>query len=216
MGLLTVQVVDGFEKGRIYADLPTPVTIGREEDNSIQLNDERVSRFHAKIQEESGRYILTDLDSTNGTRVNGHPVHMRIMQVGDTVALGRSVLLFGSSAQIEERGRQLMIQSQAADVPENKTVALAMVTRDSHEPLFPEGPPDLPDAMRPVQAAQLSDLLNFLHEHLSIIVEAGRENLESQAPEMRADFATWQRLLQLQMHLARYIRGIADPGTRDE
>ena len=215
MGLLTVQIVDGFEKGRVYADLPTPVTIGREEDNSIQLNDERVSRFHAKIQEEGGRFILTDLDSTNGTRVNGHPVHMRIMQFGDTVAVGRSVLLFGSSDQIEERGRLLMQAARASDIPENKTVALALVGRESNEALFPDGPPELVEALRPLQAAQLSDMLAFIHEHLSNIVESGRENLESHAPEMRADYATWQRLLQLQMHVARYLRGIAEPEVKE-
>jgi pSer/pThr/pTyr-binding forkhead associated (FHA) protein len=211
MGLLTVQVIDGFEKGRMYSDLPTPVTIGREEDNTIQLNDERISRFHAKIQEEGGRYILTDLDSTNGTRVNGHPIHMRIMQVGDTVSVGRSVLLFGSPDQIQERGRHLSIQSGGTEATGNQTVALASMGRDSSEPLFPDGPPDLPDAMRPVQAAQLSDLLGFIHEHLAGIVEAARENLQTNTPEMRADFATWQRLLHLEMDIARYIRKIAEP-----
>ena len=37
---------------RVYEDLETPITIGREEGNAIQLNDDRVSRFHVKIQED--------------------------------------------------------------------------------------------------------------------------------------------------------------------
>ena len=55
----------------MFHNLATPITIGREEGNLVQLNDERISRFHVKIQEDDGRLVVTDLDSTNGTRVNG-------------------------------------------------------------------------------------------------------------------------------------------------
>ena len=83
MARITLQLIEGLERGRVYSEVTTPVTIGREDDNTIRLNDERVSRFHAKIQEDGGRVILTDLESTNGTRVNGHPVQMRVLQIGD-------------------------------------------------------------------------------------------------------------------------------------
>ena len=65
MPSVTIKVLDGMEQGRVYAHLPLPVTVGREEDNSIQLNDDRISRFHIKLQNDSGRVILTDLGSTN-------------------------------------------------------------------------------------------------------------------------------------------------------
>src|SRR5579871_731724 len=102
---ITIQVLEGFERGRVYEDLPTPVTIGREEDNTIQLNDERVSRFHVKIQEDNGRVILTDLESTNGTRINGHPVQMRVLQFGDQLSIGRSILVYGSAGEIDGQTR---------------------------------------------------------------------------------------------------------------
>ncbi len=105
MARITIQVLEGFERGRIFGDLATPITIGREEDNTIQLNDERVSRFHVKIQEDSGRVILTDLDSTNGTRINGHPVQMRVLQFGDQMSIGRSLLLYGSPGEIDGQSR---------------------------------------------------------------------------------------------------------------
>jgi len=50
MGGITLRILDGADRGRVFGDLMPPVTIGREEGNSIQLNDERVSRFHLKIQ----------------------------------------------------------------------------------------------------------------------------------------------------------------------
>src|SRR5579859_5034169 len=100
MKSITFQVLEGIDKGKVFRDLPIPVTIGREEGNMIRLNDERVSRFHAKIQFDSEDVIITDLDSTNGTRVNGMPVQIRRLQPGDQISLGRSTLLFGSHAEI--------------------------------------------------------------------------------------------------------------------
>src|SRR4029077_11629915 len=103
MPSVTFQVVDGIDKGRTFRELPTPVTIGREEGNVLRLNDERVSRFHAKVQLDDSDYILTDLESTNGTRVNGAVVQIRRLRFGDRVGVGRSVLLFGSNEQIASR-----------------------------------------------------------------------------------------------------------------
>ena len=79
------------------------MTIGREEGNTVQLNDERISRFHIKIQEDQGKLVLTDLESTNGTRVNGEDVQLRILRFGDVIAVGRSVLLYGTRDQIVGR-----------------------------------------------------------------------------------------------------------------
>src|SRR3954471_4954611 len=100
---VTFQVLEGIDKGRVFRDLPTPVTIGREEGNILRLNDERVSRFHAKVQQDNGDIILTDLESTNGTRVNGAVVQIRRLRIGDRVCVGRSLLLFGSNEEIATR-----------------------------------------------------------------------------------------------------------------
>src|SRR6202165_5339713 len=103
MAKVTFQVLEGIDKGRIFRDLATPVTIGREEGNLLRLNDERVSRFHAKVQVDSDDFIITDLESTNGTRVNGTVVQIRRLRFGDRVCVGRSLLLFGSHEQIAIR-----------------------------------------------------------------------------------------------------------------
>ena len=237
MANITLQVVDGFEKGRAFRNLPTPVSIGREEDNTIQLNDERVSRFHLKIQEDGGRIILTDLDSTNGTRVNGHPVTMRVLQVGDQVGIGRSLLVFGSPEQIAERIGRLRIQQAgngATAVPDtgNATIEIptgAPLLEPVEEPfgevaaeasvighpasaeLFPDGPPELPGELRPLQQAQLSDLLAFVHEQVSRISHTALEEQRGELTDMHVDWFTWQRLLQLEMTLAQYVRSISEP-----
>src|SRR5438105_2564993 len=109
MRTVTFLVLEGVDKGRVYRDVPVPVTIGREEGNVLRLNDERVSRYHAKVQAEDGDIILTDLDSTNGTRVNGAAVQIRRLRPGDQLSIGRTMLLFGTMEEIEAR--------RAASVP---------------------------------------------------------------------------------------------------
>src|SRR5579871_380643 len=103
MRAVTFQVLEGIDKGRMFRDLSTPVTIGREEGNLMRLNDERVSRFHAKVQTDNDDFIITDLESTNGTRVNGTVVQIRRLRFGDRVCVGRSLLLFGSNEEIATR-----------------------------------------------------------------------------------------------------------------
>ena len=113
MTLVTISILEGLERGQTFHDLTPPVTIGREEDNVIQLNDERVSRVHAKLQEDRGQIILTDLNSTNGSRINGHPVQLRVLQPGDHIQIGRCTLLYGSDAQIAEHAAQLGVEVAA-------------------------------------------------------------------------------------------------------
>src|SRR5713226_1574718 len=103
MPSVTFQCLEGIDKGRVFRELTTPVTIGREEGNLLRLNDERVSRFHAKVQFDNGEIILTDLESTNGTRVNNNVVQIRRLRPGDRIGVGRSLLLFGSEKEIAER-----------------------------------------------------------------------------------------------------------------
>jgi pSer/pThr/pTyr-binding forkhead associated (FHA) protein len=103
MRTVTLRVLHGADRGRMFDRLPVPVTIGREEGNSIQLNDERISRYHLKLQEDNDKIVLTDLESTNGTRVNGEDIQVRIIRDGDMIAVGRSLLLFGSRSDIDRR-----------------------------------------------------------------------------------------------------------------
>ena len=88
----------------LYLTNDQTVTIGREEGNTIQLNDERVSRFHVKIQEDNRQLVLTDLESTNGTRVNDTPVTAHRLLDGDReVDVHRSGPLIGCAAEFKDQ-----------------------------------------------------------------------------------------------------------------
>jgi pSer/pThr/pTyr-binding forkhead associated (FHA) protein len=69
------------------------LTIGRGSDNGLVLHDSRVSRHHARLQARRGTLIFTDLQSTNGSRVNGSRVAEVVLGEGDRIELGDTVLV---------------------------------------------------------------------------------------------------------------------------
>lgn len=78
-----------------YIRFNKDVTIGRGLDNDIVFNnDVRVSRHHARIEFKYGQFVLTDLNSTNGTTLNGRPVTQIVMSPGDRISLGGLELSF--------------------------------------------------------------------------------------------------------------------------
>jgi len=67
---------------------PEPLVIGRDPEGDVVLEDRRVSRRHAEIRLRLGRYTLYDLQSTNGTFVNGRRVAEVTLSDGDRIAIG--------------------------------------------------------------------------------------------------------------------------------
>jgi len=219
---ITLRVLDGADRGRIFDALEAPVTIGREEGNTIQLNDERISRFHLKIQEDNERLVLTDLESTNGTKVNGEDIQLRILRFGDMVSLGRSVLLFGSREQIAERLARLREIENNGDPtisPPPKALGKNVSSFD-FELNWQEGndlqatlhtlePPDLPDRLSPGQAAQLAEVLEYLHIRLRSLLSS--VTADEKSDQLQVETREWQKLLDLQCRIAEYLRQIGDP-----
>lgn len=107
MTVVSFRVIDGPERGKVFDKVPLPVTIGREKGNSIVLEDDRISRCHLKIFEESGLMLLIDLDSTNGTRVNGETTMIWSLRPGDLVTIGNTFLVFGTRTEIIARLAEL-------------------------------------------------------------------------------------------------------------
>jgi hypothetical protein len=223
MALITLRVLDGADRGRVFEDLPTPVTIGREEGNSLQLNDERVSRFHVKIQEDQDKIVITDLESTNGTKVNGEDVQLRILRYGDIVSLGRSVLLFGSREQIAQRLASLRPDEPPtgshAELPrpaQGSSLDFELnwsADPDVQSTLHTLQPPELPERLSPGQAAQLSELLEYLHLRVRDLLNSVK--VVPDADRVTLDVRQWQSLVDLQARLAIYLRAIGQPPEED-
>jgi hypothetical protein len=73
------------------------ITIGRGPDNTIVVNDPSISTHHAQLLLEGDTYRLRDLDSTNGSRVNGKPVTETVLRFDDRIRFGAAEARYESS-----------------------------------------------------------------------------------------------------------------------
>lgn len=102
---LILEVIEGRDAGR-QVRLAGPIEIGRGEDSGFELFDPLVSRRHARIVPVGAGAEIEDLDSLNGTEVNGAelpphaPTHV---QPGDELRIGATVFEVRNAAQVEQR-----------------------------------------------------------------------------------------------------------------
>ena len=93
---MNLYFLNGQKKGEQWELVPPGICIGREVDNDIQILTGGVSRYHAKIEYTSeGKWIILDLGSTNGTRINRKKIGKpEILQPGDEILVGEQLFRF--------------------------------------------------------------------------------------------------------------------------
>ena len=79
---------------RVFPLAKDRVIIGRLSESDIVLSDPGASRRHAEVRRDHGGYVVTDLGSTNGTMVNDATIGERLLEEGDRITIGRTVLEF--------------------------------------------------------------------------------------------------------------------------
>jgi hypothetical protein len=82
---------------RVPVNSDRPLVIGRLPECDVVLPDSNVSRRHAELARKGDGVFVTDLGSTNGTRVNGTPVREQLLASGDEVTVGSTRLIFEMS-----------------------------------------------------------------------------------------------------------------------
>jgi signal transduction histidine kinase/pSer/pThr/pTyr-binding forkhead associated (FHA) protein len=90
----TLFVIRGIDQGVRFELDGTTFQIGRDSSNTIQIHDSEVSRHHAEIRFNDGEYVLSDLNSSNGTYVNGRRIDRHKLESGDQVQAGSTLMLF--------------------------------------------------------------------------------------------------------------------------
>jgi two-component system, cell cycle response regulator len=94
-------VINGTDLGRKYSLDGDALTIGRANTAQIQIDDEAASRRHAVVEPGAAEVVLRDLGSTNGTLVNERPIREQVLQDGDCIQIGATLLKFlaGNNAE---------------------------------------------------------------------------------------------------------------------
>jgi pSer/pThr/pTyr-binding forkhead associated (FHA) protein len=78
------------------------VRMGRGAENEVVLDDPRSSRVHAIVSHSGQEWIVTDMDSRNGTRLNGKQVQEARLKHGDRIEIGKAVIEFESESEERE------------------------------------------------------------------------------------------------------------------
>jgi diguanylate cyclase (GGDEF)-like protein len=100
-GEACIIVIYGPELGKRIQLGTAPFTVGRSAKSDLFLDQESISRNHARITFDGTQYWVQDLKSTNGTFVNDDAVQDRCLRDGDQVRVGRSILKFMTGENIE-------------------------------------------------------------------------------------------------------------------
>ena len=116
MPKLTVSLPDGTEAE--HELLEEAISVGRVDDNLIEIADPSVSSRHAQLTKDDGDFVLRDLGSTNGTRVNGREIaegeDIKLGD-GDTIIFGKVNVLYSSEVPVSSRPRP--IEETVASIP---------------------------------------------------------------------------------------------------
>ena len=128
---LQVVVHAGPLAGKGYLFAGETITFGRDPENDISWQDGQVSRFHARLTRRNDELTLEDLESTNGTLVNGQPISgSHVLQPVDIISIGSSVFgVKGFAAPQTVAVTQLSMRPAPPSVTERPPAAAAPAAR---------------------------------------------------------------------------------------
>jgi signal transduction histidine kinase len=110
-------VIQGRDQGTRFRLDEAVVTIGRGASNVVQLHDTEISREHAELRRQGDVVVVRDLNSSNGTFVNGRAIKEQELASGDQVQLGRTLLLYTgvTEGRVEDLADKINIVSRQSD-----------------------------------------------------------------------------------------------------
>lgn len=94
-------VINGVDLGKKYSLSNESTMLGRSSKVDIQIDEDAISRNHAVIEHQDNAVVIRDLNSTNGTYVNDHPIRQHQLLDGDQIKIGRTIFKFLSGSNIE-------------------------------------------------------------------------------------------------------------------
>ena len=117
-------VVSGYALGSIHTLSNEPITIGRDPDNEIVIEDVGASRQHVRIERLGERAVGRDLGSKNGTFVNDEQIEEKLLQDGDLIHVGRTTYKFLAGNNVEvsyyEGLHEVAMQDPLTELPNRR------------------------------------------------------------------------------------------------
>ena len=154
--------------------------------------------------------------------VNGEPVQLWVLRPGDIIALGRTVMVYGTREEIAERlaslreskisGGVTLDTDEFAEGPSAASLDFELNFAndpDAEVVLHTLAPPELPEGLSPGQAAQMAEILQYLHLRMRGLVQTVRS--KDKGDRITLEQHRWQNLVDLQDLLSNYLRKIGEP-----
>ncbi|MEK7269470.1 MAG: FHA domain-containing serine/threonine-protein kinase [Planctomycetota bacterium] len=185
MAKLYVTSGDGIRK---ILDVGELVTLGRQSSNGVHILSPGVSRVHAEIRLVGGRWVLRDMESRNGTILNGETIRESVLKDGDEIRIGDALMRFEAAESTRGLDRPAAEALEPVDLNErfqiidkigggSSTTTYKAVVRDQErlvalKILKPDLAPSGEDIARFLEAARA--LIGIRHPGLAEVLDAGR------------------------------------------
>jgi two-component system, NtrC family, sensor kinase len=127
----TLFVIRGVDQGSRFELSEPIVRLGRDPASTIPLHDTEVSRHHAEIRQIDGEYALSDLNSSNGTFVNGQRVRHHQLVSGDQLQLGSTLMLYtGPAEETQEDLAEAVSIGSPAEVADRSRIVRSVTQQE--------------------------------------------------------------------------------------
>ena len=102
-----LKIRDENGKERLHELIDDVTSIGRASSNTIQITDEKGSRQHFRVEKQNGVFVVVDLGSTNGTKLNGTKIAATIaLKPGDKLSVGKTTFIFEDASQPQPKAEE--------------------------------------------------------------------------------------------------------------
>ena len=129
-------VIRGNDQGTRFELGQRPVRLGRDSASDLQLHDTEVSRHHARLRPHGQGFLVEDLDSSNGTYVNGRRVGEQQLSSGDQIQLGGTLLLYTGPAEEPDEDLAASVDIGATVPDEHQSHIIHSVSQEEGSRIF--------------------------------------------------------------------------------
>ncbi len=136
-------VIRGSDQGTRYELEEAILRLGRDKSSTIHIHDTEVSRNHAELRRTHRDYTVSDLNSSNGTFVNGKRIEQHVLVSGDQVQVGATLMLYTGPADDSSGGIGSSIDVAAAPLSDDQSRIIHSVTQQEGSRIF-DSQVDLP------------------------------------------------------------------------
>ena len=145
--MASVTVIFGGQEQKTYPIDKSKIVVGREPKCDIHIDNLGISREHCAFSQRGDAYLVQDLNSSNGTYVNGRKITEHFLNHDDEIVIGKYMLKFKNDAQVANKAED----TEAAPVPDtlNTYVMDGPKIQQQLEKMRKEKPKDIPSDMGP-------------------------------------------------------------------